>query len=319
MRRSYPRQEASFGYTLFEVLLSMTLITVVLLLVAQAVQTHLRLLDVSRMEVEEAQIARAVLGAIRRDLRNVIAQREQSDALDPAMTGTLDALLEEEEGETSEASEEAASGSVEETSLVGTTPGIYGESNWIQIDTVRVPRGELFLAESTIAPTSTGLADRVGDAKTVLYYMLEETETADSDQAFLEDPTALEIRRGLVRRELDRRVTQYAVEQGLDVNFQQYDQPISPEIAEIEFQYYDGQEWLAEWDTEEEGALPTAVRAAISIWRKDRESSRLMNAFDDGMEPEDEVITFSLAVAIPVEADAASEEEATSSDVPESP
>jgi hypothetical protein len=298
------------GYTLFEVLLSLTLVTVVLLLVAQAVQTHLRLLDVSRMEVEEAQIARAVLGAIQRDLRHVIAAREESGELDSARADALETLLDEEATE-AESSDDATTGapSPEESALAGTTPGVYGESNWIQIDATRIPRGELLSAESTVAPTSSGLNDRVSDAKTVLYFMFDAPETTVADEEALQDPTALELRRGLVRRQLDRRVTQYAVEQGLDVDFDQYDQPISSEIARIEFQYYDGDTWQQEWDTEEQEALPVAVHVAIAVWRKDRGNPGLLDAFGDTADLEDEAITFSLTVALPVEAESIAPEE----------
>ena len=40
---------------------------------------------------------------------------------------------------------------------------------------------------------------------------------------------------------------------------------IAPEVASIEFQYYDGTEWLTEWDSDEMGCLPTAVRITLLL------------------------------------------------------
>ena len=39
---------------------------------------------------------------------------------------------------------------------------------------------------------------------------------------------------------------------------------LAEEVTHLEFQYFDGTEWLDEWDTEEEGGLPVAV--LIEIW-----------------------------------------------------
>ena len=60
------------AYTLLEILLALALTTVILGLVAMAIHVHLRVADVSRGRVEEAQLARSLLQRIAGDLRNAI-------------------------------------------------------------------------------------------------------------------------------------------------------------------------------------------------------------------------------------------------------
>lgn len=69
----YPRPlAASRGYTLLEILLALALTVVILGLVAMAIHVHLRVAQVSREQVEEAQLARVLLQRIAGDLRNVL-------------------------------------------------------------------------------------------------------------------------------------------------------------------------------------------------------------------------------------------------------
>ena len=58
------------AYTLLEVVLALALTTVILGLIGVAVNIHLRVADVSRAEVEEAQLARTLLQRIADNLRN---------------------------------------------------------------------------------------------------------------------------------------------------------------------------------------------------------------------------------------------------------
>lgn len=60
------------AYTLLEIILALALTTIILGLVAMAIHVHLRVAEVSRGQVEEAQLARALLQRIAGDLRNAI-------------------------------------------------------------------------------------------------------------------------------------------------------------------------------------------------------------------------------------------------------
>ena len=71
------------------------------------------------------------------------------------------------------------------------------------------------------------------------------------------------VQRGLVRRQLDRAVSQYALANGLISGTDEVGEVVAAEVASIEFQYFDGIEWRYEWDTEVEGALPVAIEVVL--------------------------------------------------------
>jgi hypothetical protein len=75
-----------------------------------------------------------------------------------------------------------------------------------------------------------------------------------------------EVTGGLVRRALSRAATTWASENNLDILNAQ-GRIIAPEVTYLEFRYFDGFEWLEQWDTEQEGGLPTAVEIAIAVRR----------------------------------------------------
>jgi prepilin-type N-terminal cleavage/methylation domain-containing protein len=65
------------GFSLLELLLALSLTVVVLVLVNMAVDLHLRSLDSRRAQLEEAQLARAILRMIAEDLRGAVQHHEQ--------------------------------------------------------------------------------------------------------------------------------------------------------------------------------------------------------------------------------------------------
>jgi prepilin-type N-terminal cleavage/methylation domain-containing protein len=301
------------GFTLFEVLIALGLMTVVLSLVLFAVNVHLTQLVVNRTEVEEAQLARAILESIAKDIRNVIVSAQETE-----QTATASST---EEGEASEEEEEEEE---EETTeeIYGTKPGIYGDLTWIQIDTARLPRGEMFGSKQV--RNGLQFVDRLSPSKTVLYYQAEELTVRTPEQEyeiFLLSPNrSMMTPFGLLRRQLDRMVSQYAVNEGLETEYEQYDEPFAPEVEWIEFSYYTKDssatssststdtesessttsttstqgEWLNYWDMDEKQKLPLAVKITVAIRRQ------LESKLDSKPNEEAQPIIYSLVVPIPV-------------------
>jgi prepilin-type N-terminal cleavage/methylation domain-containing protein len=73
------------GFTLLELLLALTLASLVFVAVAMAIDLHLRTLDAGRNETEEAQLARAVMRRIADDLRGAV----QSNPVDFSMVQAM--------------------------------------------------------------------------------------------------------------------------------------------------------------------------------------------------------------------------------------
>ncbi|MDR1963860.1 MAG: hypothetical protein LBQ50_08785 [Planctomycetaceae bacterium] len=304
------------AYTLFEVLIALVLMTVILMLVTMAIDLHLRQMVVDRTEVEESQLARAVLEKIARDIRSVIvAIREEQLEVDTESLSLLFGFSTDLSGSgvlDTEAAE-SESGESEESEVYGTIPGIYGDLEWIQIDTALLPRGEMYGSRQV---RNSVLSDRLSPSKTVLYYLGKETGqmTGLDDPRYQPDQLmgslgrsldSTAVRYGLFRRQFDRLVTQYAINEGLETEYEQYDEPLAPEVEWIEFAYFDptaGQEgavgdWVESWDMDERRMLPTAVRVTVAVRRQSFGQSVFAWSNNNETIP---TIIYSLVIPIPV-------------------
>ena len=126
-------------------------------------------------------------------------------------------------------------------------PGLYGNQYELQVDVSRLPRIDQY--EQFLDPNSQVLPDRVSDVKTIAYYV----------------PVGADGRgTGLVRREMDRAASRYAADQG-GSEPQLHEELIAPEVTAVEFSYYDGSEWLTEWDSSVSKGLPIAVGITLSF------------------------------------------------------
>lgn len=315
------------GFTLFEVVISLLMLIVLLGAIGTAVHSYLGTLDVSRTETAEAQLARAVLEKIGRDLRNIVVPlREEelevdTDLIQESLLGAsidsdLQALAGQLGSDSTSATGETSEAEAEEETIYGEMPGIYGDLEWIQIDTARLPRGEMFGSKITTAGVSP-LSDRLSPSKTVLYYLGEDTGQRDNAGTWESRAAELDslgrprdqrsLKSGLYRRELDRMATQYMLDQGTETEREEYDDLLAPEVEAIQFEYFDPAEtegssdsgdWVETWDMDDIGYLPKAVR--ITVWIRKAGVSR--SASDNPLTRINgvETVVFSLVVILPV-------------------
>jgi prepilin-type N-terminal cleavage/methylation domain-containing protein len=248
------------GFTLLEVMLALALSAVVVAMVAEAIDIHLRMVDASRGNVEEALLARTLFNLIAEDLRNA-PQYNPPDAekmllptssADEASGEDTEAAASEEEQPAETEEEEAET---ESTLWPQFFPGLFGNASEIQIDTSRLPRSDELDAAFYEAPLM--MASQLSEVKTVSYRVIGETPGA---QGFSEGSS------GLVRCEFDRAAAIYAANNGMLSELNRvYVEPIAPEVAGIEFLYFDGTSWVQEWDSEANGYLPLAVEIVLKI------------------------------------------------------
>ena len=265
------------GFSLLEVLLALGLSVVVLGLIAAAVDNTLRMLDERRTNVEKAQLARAVLRQIASDLRSSVQYEPvdlegiESMSATEALTGVAPATLpsagaaaELDFGSVAEEADEQLAG-IASTLSPATIPGLYGNQFELQVDVSRLPRldeYEVFLR----IDQPLAIAQIPSDVKTVAYYLqATPDDVLDPLAADVAEDTSATAPRGLVRRELDRAVTTWAMNNGNLESLQNSADLLAPEVTAIEFRYFDGQQWLLQWDSEVEGGLPIAVEIALSI------------------------------------------------------
>ena len=176
----------------------------------------------------------------------------------------------------SEATGDSASGEegeVEEEEELG-RPTLIGDNYFIRTDISRLPR----LDEYNPLISRRGEEERLpSDVKTVTYFFSSarpETAEALADDSF-------GAKGGLYRRQIDRAVEAFqSGEDNVEIVVQpdEYSELISPEISEIQFRYWDGEEWLAEWNSEEQGGFPVAIEVQVVI---DPERETEGGSYDD--------------------------------------
>lgn len=271
-------RESRRGFTLLELLLALALTGLVLFAISMAVSLNMRAFHKRRSSIEQSQLARTLLRIIADDIRGSVAYYEQdlsgveklladtaegaaSGALDEAGLGDLgesvdlDSLLDEEDATNTT---DLAAGET-----LPSTPGIYGNQYELQIDVSRLPRIDEYQQLLAVDP-AIAMMDLPSDVKTVTYYVQDRGLMAAGD---VEGPAPTlgvsSDENGLVRREMDRSVTQWALQNGNLTGMQQTGDVIAPEVVGLELSYFDGFEWRIEWDSEVEGTLPMAIQIVL--------------------------------------------------------
>ena len=313
------RRQATRGLTLLELMLALALTSLIMAVIAMSIDIYMRTLDQRQAYIEESQLARAILHQIANDLRNSV-QYEESDveeglaglegidlggAVGDLLGGdALGGLLGDDDMGVTEILEEGST--YTEDLATATTPppipGLYGNQYQLQIDISRLPRVEEYQRVMAMEDNFS-LTDIPSDVKTVTYYVQNNNFLAPEEADALEDDVRLT--NGLVRRRMDRAVTQFASENGnLDALMNEGD-VIAPEVVDIEFQYWDGLQWLPEWDSEMQEGLPVAVEIRLYLRSTRSNQSTYMPSLFSAGSPLDSneemnVSVYRLVVRLPV-------------------
>lgn len=265
------------AFTLLEMLLALGLSAVVIGAIAMAVDIHWRVLDAGRRDVEEAQLARAILCRMADDIRGAVQyDPQQAEKLlgqvvpSPTDAGSLASAAGLNTAEVQSAMSEMGDSSPEDPSswVPPSIPALYGTTDVLQVDVSRLPRLDQISAAVEADPLSP-LAQHLTDVQSIAYYLGDAGIASSSEPAngSLPAPSGTASRGGLFRRQLDRAITAWAAEQGTLSNVDTNLEPIAPEVVRLEFSYYDGSSWYSEWDSVGAGGLPTAVEIAIALRR----------------------------------------------------
>lgn len=294
----FPRQSSvacrrrQRGVTLLELILALTLTVMILGAVTLAINLNLRTLDRRRNEVEEAQLARAVLRMIADDLRSAVQQEEVDfssvesmasgigdvGALASSLTGSAGAAgggaagggaagggagssSAAGAGAGATAAADSSSQDIAATAAPPDVPGLYGNQSEMQVDVSRLPRVD----EYSTMVTADGTTKIPSDVKTVAYYVRSQPLNGTASTPDTVTPGLNSQGSGLVRRELPRVVTNYAIQNATGEQMLQGGDLIAPEVSEIQFRYFDGQQWLSEWDSQAMQGLPLAVEVVIVV------------------------------------------------------
>jgi len=322
------------AFTLLELLLALSLSVVILMAIGMAIHLHLRSLDSRRTYLEESQLARSVLRIVADDIRSVALRYEQdvsgieellkgaaASAVGDLAGGSLSnsgsgsggvptsGVVPTESGAETGAGEtdpSANTADLSTTVALPTMPGIYGNQYQLQIDVSRLPRIDEYQQMVQTDPLAA-VRDIPSDVKTVTYYLQSATTsglaTAGTQGAALTQLTDPNVTSGLVRRELDRAVTNWTMTNNSAAMVSQTGEVLAPEVVNLEFQYFDGYEWRLEWDTETEQALPLAIQISLAMQSMKGAEAANTDVFTASAEPltdQTDIRYYRLVVQLPV-------------------
>lgn len=274
--RSAGRHCSRHGLTLLEVLLAAGLGIVLIGGIYAAIEQTWRMNASGKVELERQQIARAVLRQITLDIRNTGFTAKPSGETDTSGTsssgtagtggtsgsGSSSGSTTGSGGASASGSSSGSTGSTETTTVAGedkpqwtTSEGIRGTTTELSID-LSNPR----MLSSAMSVNGT----RPTDLQTVVYAVSSTNGAtfangADSGTFNRPDTDGL----GLVRSAGDRSALEEVGESTSAMGLPGPAKLLAPEIAGIQFRYFNGLAWMTEWDTVALGMLPRAVEVTI--------------------------------------------------------
>ncbi|MEZ6151299.1 MAG: prepilin-type N-terminal cleavage/methylation domain-containing protein [Pirellulaceae bacterium] len=270
------------AFTLIELLLSLALIVVATALVGSLMQMFSRNFATRGDDIRREQLARALLSKIADDVRAVILPQEYdssvleqllgasggSSAADAqAATDSTSSLAgSTSPTDSSSTTAPASGGELSTTVTTSLPPGIYGDQYSLIVDVSRIPRPDEYNMQ-TASMSDPFIADVPGDMKTVTYFIQSPTNMGVDDtlaQFETTNGSSSGQASGLVRRQLDRAVTAYAEEMGNTQRLQRTGDLLAPEVVALEFAYFDGVDWLTEWDSSTQ-SLPWLVEITLAM------------------------------------------------------
>lgn len=268
------------GFTLFEVLVALGLSVALMSMIGFALQFYAQQLNVRDSEARRTQLARAILQTISQDLQACVYPEE----FDPDQLAALlaaNSVGDSGGGGGASSSSSSSDGDLEvtdatdeeleeSTDLVDTLvfterPGLVGNQYQLQFDVSRLPRLEEYVPMLLDTTQQQGLQDMPSDIKTVSYYVQQVGQGSVVDSISKLNDANAAAAGGLVRRQLDREITAFAWENGDTLRLEQSGDLLAPEVVQIEFAYFDGTQWLFEWNSDTYGALPMAINIRLTL------------------------------------------------------
>lgn len=183
--------------------------------------------------------------------------------------------------------------------------GLYGNQFELQIDVSRLPRVDEY--QMMQMPGDFGLPQVPSDIKTISYFVQDGmTNNSQVTEEFAPTGPAAAglnpVSTGLVRREVDRSIAQFALNNGLMDSLFRTGDLLAPEINAIQFQYFDGMQWLPFWDSQQMQGLPLAVEIVISIIPRNSEQGQSPLPFTNIMDAQlsGDAMIYRLVVGLPL-------------------
>ncbi len=261
---------ASGGFTLVELLAALAISLLLIAAISAALNIYLRVTTTGQLAVERQQVTRAVLDQMTRDVASIVFRPSDTLTSEPATststtggTGDVEDEAAMEEDSTSVVVEDP-SGGVSSTSI-----GLVGDSQTLLLNISR-PQRDLGYTPPLMA---TSLTTRSSDLMSVSWFLatpggpglsgavgnLAQQRLPASERRSSVYQSAV----GLARLEGDRMAIDHAdLESDVDA-LALASQVLAPEVASLQFRYFNGTAWVDSWDSTAMDALPLAIEVTI--------------------------------------------------------
>jgi type II secretory pathway pseudopilin PulG len=261
------------AYSLLELLLALGLSVAIFSFIAMAIRINLIALTKQQKLIERKQVARSIIELISNDCRAAIQYKAADysgleNLLETQQLMTNSIAPSEDDDEEEEAEEEEIIAEDE----VSFRPTLIGNSQVLMLDISRLPRVDQY---NPLIASADDLVASPSDVKSVAYFA---ADVKGGQEAEIEFQAAAEG--GLYRREIDRAVAAYMGDYELISQPDQYTKLLAPEVAQLTFRYFDGEDWQSEWDSADAGGFPLAIEITVVV-----DASRMVAAnYDAGEE-----------------------------------
>lgn len=244
-----PRRLRS-GFTLIEVILAIGLVTLLMAALYGAMNVYYTTALESYDEIERAQIARAILRDIARDIRSCTFVEQQTMDSDEE-DDTLDGI-------------DSDTVAPDTTEALGTyTNGLFGNENDLVLYVSRPDRDQNYIDAQQLQLAT----DRSSDLM-ILRYLLVRDGAGGLAGQLAGEPEATEINesvKGLARMAGDQLGLSNAIAMS-DLDMQlMASKLIAPEVGDLKFEYFDGTGYVTEWDSTVQNAMPLAIAVELTL------------------------------------------------------
>jgi hypothetical protein len=264
------------AFTLLELMLALGLTATLLTVVYSALELHWRFSMLGQVEVERAQIARAVFTKISADIRSTMYAPPVDEYVpeDTSDSSTDDGT--DTGSSTSDADEFLVEPIVEMTdpaeAYSGSSIGIFGDAVSVVLHINRPYRPGANSDEQILNPESQSnqksisyfLAGGEGSLATMVAGQFQTEQVYDDGID------------GLARMSGDRFTLTLADQQGDMVQLASQTKLLAEEINSLSFEYHDGVEWLTEWDSDVQERVPNAIGITIGFREPDHPEGSIL-------------------------------------------
>ena len=258
----------SAGFTLIEVLVAVGTALMLLTAVYAAIDMHWRYENAGQLEMKRGQVARAVFARLSTDIRSVqyVASDPETAVLDDSDESEDTEGTDDAEADDSETATSSDLSQLNSLGVIGTATRLT-----LHVNKPVPPRrfavsdeddDSLFI-ESEQRSVTWFLADLSGGELEGIAAARFSDDPAIIAAGLIDDQADGPL--GLGRADVDRLAGTISAPSDTDILIAEAAEFLAPEVVSLTFRYFDGVDWVEEWDSDLQGAVPTAIEITLGF------------------------------------------------------